>query len=265
MLVETPTSIVACKEINEAIRDRRSLLSSLIYALMGPIIVGFLTFSGSSSNLTAEPHTLLALSSLFVLLSTFTGGMNIAMDTLAGERERRSLLPLLMNPVARLQIVAGKWISISAFSVTALLLNLAAFAIVIGHVLPTRFAELATSPFIARLLLAMIPLALLAGAAELAISTICRSVKEAHTWLAFLVFVPMALGMFLAFHPNSLGEWIFAVPVIGQQVLLSNLVVGKLPALSHVFVLCTVSLMGTLSLLRVTSKILKRDDVLYGN
>jgi sodium transport system permease protein len=261
--MNSPTSIVADKEITEAARDRRSLASSLLYALMGPIIVGLLTFTGTSA--ATEPSTLLALSSLFLILSAFTGGMNIAMDTLAGERERKSLLPLVMNPISRLQLIAGKWISVGAFSVVALFLNCIAFAFIIGHVLPARFAELARLPVVACLLLAMIPLAMLAAAAELAVSTICRSVKEAHTWLAFLVFVPVGLGLFLVFHPNFFGEWSYAVPVLGQQVLLSRMVAGTMPSFSQAFVLCVVSIVATISLLRTTSKILQRDDVLYGN
>ena len=261
--MNSPTLIVASKEITEAIRDRRSLTSSMLFALMGPTIVGLLTFTRTSA--ASEPTTLLALSSLFLLLSTFTGGMNIAMDTLAGERERKSLLPLVMNPLSKLQLIVGKWISVSAFSVVALFLNFVAFAIIIDHVLSTRFAELARLPLVACLLIAMIPLATLAAAAELAVSTNCRSVKEAHTWLAFLVFVPAGLGMFLAFHPGIFGEWSYAVPVLGQQVLLSTLDAGKMPSLSDVFVLCAVSVVSTISLLRVTSKILQRDDVLYGN
>lgn len=261
----SPISVIAGKELKEAVRDRRFLASSLLYALMGPLIVSLLTFSKAPTTGTTEPNTLLALLSIFLLLSSFTGGMNIAMDTLAGERERRSLLPLLMNPFSKLELVIGKWISISAFSVTAFLLNVIGFAIIIGHVLPTHVAALARLGSITDLFLAMIPLSMLASAAELAVSTVCRSVKEAHTWLAFLVFVPVGLGMFLAFHPNIAGEWSYAVPVLGQLVFLSELVAGKIPVLSDVVVLCTVSVVSTVSLLRVTSKLLQRDGVLYGN
>jgi sodium transport system permease protein len=256
-------SIVAVKEITEAVRDVRSLASSLLYALMGPLIVGLLTFTKPPE--ATEPTTLLALSSLFLLLSTFTGGMNIAMDTLAGERERRSLLPLVMNPVMKIRLIAGKWISVGTFSVVAFVMNFVAFAIIIRHVLPFKFAEFARPNFVLCLLLAMIPLAMVVAAAELAVSTVCRSVKEAHTWLALLVFVPIALGMFLAFHPQVFGEWSYAIPVLGQEVFLSSLAAGKVISLSHVSVLCTVSVVGTISLLRVTSKILLRDNVLYGN
>src|ERR1035438_8480983 len=73
---------------------------------------------------------LIGMMSVFTLVAAFVGGMNVAMDTLAGERERRSLLPLLMNPVRRREIVLGKWLAVGLFSFADLILNLAGFAIV---------------------------------------------------------------------------------------------------------------------------------------
>ena len=46
------------------------------------------------------------------------GGMALAIDTTAGERERQSLEPLLANPVPRGQILAGKLGATTAFAVT---------------------------------------------------------------------------------------------------------------------------------------------------
>jgi ABC-type Na+ efflux pump permease subunit len=221
--------IIAEKETLEASRDRRSVFSSLVYTLMGPAIAGLIAFTRPASANASDEGTLLALTSVFLLLSGFTGGMNIAMDTLAGERERRSLLPLLMNPLSRMQVVAGKWISVSLFAALAILLNLSAFAFVIHHALPGYFSTHSIVTLLLYIMMAMVPLALFAAAGELAVSTVCRSVKEAHTWLAFLVFIPMGLGMFLGFHPHAVGEWSFAIPILGQQVLLSTLIAGKAP------------------------------------
>src|ERR1039458_2267716 len=54
---------------------------------------------------------LIGMMSVFTLVAAFVGGMNVAMDTVAGERERQSLLPLLMNRVRRREIVLGKWLA----------------------------------------------------------------------------------------------------------------------------------------------------------
>ena len=48
---------------------------------------------------------------LFIMLAAFTGGMQIATDSTAGERERGSLEPLLVNPAPRIAIAGGKWLA----------------------------------------------------------------------------------------------------------------------------------------------------------
>ena len=48
---------------------------------------------------------------LMLMIAAFTGGMQIATDSTAGERERGSLEPLLVNPVARGVLVSGKWLA----------------------------------------------------------------------------------------------------------------------------------------------------------
>ena len=41
-----------------------------------------------------------------LMITAFTGGMHLAMDSTAGEKERKSLEPLLINPVPRWQIMS---------------------------------------------------------------------------------------------------------------------------------------------------------------
>ena len=83
--------VIAHKEIVDSLRDTRSVISSLMYALMGPLAVGLVSLSPAIRGAGRSP--LAGLMSVFTLVSAFAGGMNVAMDTVAGERERRSLLP----------------------------------------------------------------------------------------------------------------------------------------------------------------------------
>ena len=105
--------IVARKEIRDHLRDTRSLVSSALYALMGPLVVGMVSIAVRGEKSSA---VLLSMLSLFALVATFVGGMNVAIDAIAGERERRSLLPLLMNPLRRRDVIVGKWMAISVFA-----------------------------------------------------------------------------------------------------------------------------------------------------
>ena len=46
---------------------------------------------------------------MFVIMAVMWGALTAALDSTAGERERGSLEPLLMNPAPRLALVLGKW------------------------------------------------------------------------------------------------------------------------------------------------------------
>jgi sodium transport system permease protein len=204
---------------------------------------------------------LIGMMSVFTLVAAFVGGMNVAMDTVAGERERQSLLPLLMNPVRRRDIVLGKWLAVALFAAAGLVLNLAGFAMVFA---PAGVHPPAGGP---RLLLALaagiLPLALLAASLQLLISTICRSAKEAQTYLSMLVFLPMGLGLFQVFFPGA-HAWFALLPVMGQQLQLEHWMKGTAaPFVSAAALGCFTAALALL-VLQVAANRLHRDEIVYG-
>ena len=153
--------IIARKEIVDHLRDRRSLASATASALMGPAVVMLVSLSPKGQD-KAMPVMMLGMMSVFALVSAFTGGMNIAIDVMSGERERRSLVPLLMTPVTPRDVVIGKWIAASIFGLGAVTLNVVGLVIVLASRTPATLAThaallaswailgLARSPFLAR-------------------------------------------------------------------------------------------------------------------
>jgi sodium transport system permease protein len=257
----TPVLTIARKELIDSARDLRSLLSSSLYCLMGPGVVLMVSFAMKSAS---EPGTavIAGMLSVFTLVSVFSGGMNVGMDLLAGERERRSLLPLLMNPVARRDIIAGKWLAIVCFSAAGLVVNLAGSGAVLAVAGTSGFAN--ASDFVLLFACGLAPLAMLAAAMELTISTACRTVKEAHTYLSMVVFVPMLLGMFGVFFPKS-DEWLQYLPVTGQQWQLQRWITGSdvpaIPALMNGIM----TLAFAVATLLAGAKLIESDDVVYGS
>ena len=75
----------------------------------------------------------LATMPIFILLAAFIGGMSVAADVSAGERERGSLESLLLHPVSRASIIIGKWLAISAAAVATVVLALATSYAVMQH------------------------------------------------------------------------------------------------------------------------------------
>src|ERR1035438_5534549 len=126
---------IATKEVTDSWRDRRGLMSAALYSLMGPGVVSLVSLTVHDSQ-----PVLVAMMSIFTLVSAFVGGMNVAMDSIAGERERRSLLPLLMHPVSRLDLLLGKWLAVAAFSAAGLSLNVLGFAMLLHRAPPPALA-----------------------------------------------------------------------------------------------------------------------------
>jgi sodium transport system permease protein len=201
--------------------------------------------------------------SVFTLVAAFAGGMNIAMDTIAGERERRSLLPLLLNPVHRANIILGKWLAVSLFSAMGLTVNLLGFSVVF---ITSGKQMAAPWPL---LLLAMIlgifPLVLLAAAMQLLLSTACRAVKEAQTYLSMIVFLPMSIGMYLVFFPAGRRAWLNFLPLAGQQLHLQRLMDGRDVPLLESLVLGCLTFALAMLLVWACSNRLQRDEIIYGD
>ena len=93
-------------------------------------------------------------------------------------------------------------------SAAGLALNLLGFALLFHRLPPPAVA------------VCLIPLSMLAAGLEIWVSTLCRGVKEAHTYLSMLVFLPMLVGMFMVFSPVAGHGWWKFLPVAGQQTLL---------------------------------------------
>lgn len=253
--------VVTRKEIVDSGRDTRSVISFLMYALMGPLAVGMVSLSPGIRGASQSP--LAGLMSVFTLVSAFAGGMNVAMDTIAGERERRSLLPLLLNPIHRRNIILGKWLAVSLFSIAGLTVTLLGFSVVF---VASGMHIKAPWP---RLLLAMalgiFPLPILAASIQLLLSTACRSVKEAQTYLSMVVFLPMGVGMFLVFFPAARRAWLSFLPLVGQQLHLQSLMDGRAVPLLQSFVLGCLTLALAILVMLASSNRLQRDEIIYGN
>jgi sodium transport system permease protein len=253
--------VIASKEILDHLRDARSVLSSLLFALMGPLVVGLVSLAPGIKGAAESP--IAGMMSVFTLVAAFSGGMNIAIDTIAGERERRSLIPLLLNPVARADIALGKWLAVGLFALAGLLINLLGSGVVFltsGMRLYTPWPRLALA-----MVLGVLPLALLAASIQLSLSTFCRAMKEAQTYLSMLIFLPMGIGMLLVFFPAARKPSFGFLPLLGQQLHLQRLMDGRDVPLLQAIVSGYLTLVLASGLVLLSSRRLQRDEIIYGN
>jgi sodium transport system permease protein len=256
-----PSLVIAQKEIIDGLRDTRSVISSVLFALMGPLVIGLLSLAPAFQG-TGGSH-LVGLMSVFTLDAAFVGGMNVAMDTVAGERERRSLLPLLLNLVLRQDVVVGKWLAVSLFSIVGLAINLLGFAVV--FVTSGMHLNAAWPRLWLAMAIGVFPLPLLAASIELLLSTACRSVKEAQTYLSMVVLLPMGVGMFLVFFPAARRAWFSFLPLVGQQLHLQHLMDWRDVSLFQSTALGFLTYALAMLVMLVSSNRFQSDEIIYGN
>jgi sodium transport system permease protein len=173
--------------------------------------------------------TLLTMIPLFLVFAAFMGGMNVAIDTTAGERERGSLEPLLLNPVQRGALVVGKWLATAVFAGVMVGACLVAFLVVVRRV-PLQDLGVKVrmdGGTVAGMLGAVVPLALLASSVQMLVATFARSFKEAQTYLQMMMLLPMVPAMLLLLMPVQGKTWMFALPLLGQELLVGELMRGE--------------------------------------
>jgi sodium transport system permease protein len=203
---------------------------------------------------------------LLLVLAALTGGMQIAIDSTAGERERGSLEPLLLNPVSRGALAGGKWLAASLFGcgavVFSMLLTINVMRRVPWHDLGIRFTV--TDGALLSLLALVLPVALLLSALVLFASTFARSFKEAQSYLGMLMLLPMLPGIVSTMYPLSNRTWLAPVPILGQYALAADVLGGKPPG-AVFYVIAGVSAVScALLLVSLTARMLRRESIVFG-
>ncbi len=171
---------------------------------------------------------LLATIPFFLVMAMFTGGMPIAIDVTAGERERQSLEPLFAAPVPRSSLVLAKIAASAAFGAATLAETLVGFGLVPLAVPATRigFSVQLDPGLLFTTFLLCLPTTVAAAALMVVFAARARSFRAAQTSLSLLMLVPSLPGMALAFQSARPPASLYAVPFLGQQLIVNELVRG---------------------------------------
>jgi sodium transport system permease protein len=218
---------------------------------------------------TPESQSLIFLNMMpyFIVMVVFTGGMYVIIDATAGERERGSLEPLLINPIPRREIVIGKLLASLPFAVLAVAVTLIAFGLSF-NVFPIEdylgFQLALNVNALLGIFLISLPMVLLASALQTVIVTFTRSFKEAQTYVGFLPLIPALPGLGLAFLPVKPALWMMLIPTFGQQILINQLMRGEVINTTHVVISVIATLLVSGLLIWLAIRLYERERVLFG-
>ena len=227
-----------------------------------PVRVEEVEVSSAQERLATQLNIL----TLLLVIAAVTGGMQIAIDTTAGERERGSLEPLLLNPVPRGALAAGKWLAASAFGCASVVFSMLLTVNVLRRVpwqdMGIRFRV--SDSDLMSLLALILPLAFFLSAVTIFASTFAWSFKEAQGYMGMLILLPLFPGVISMVYPLSNRRWLTPVPIFGQYALAADVLGGKPPGVTF-YVLAGVSVVAcALLLVALTSRLLKRETIIFG-
>ena len=161
-----------------------------------------------------------------IIVTIFIGGLPLAIDTTAGEKERGTLEPLLAQPIKRSTLLYGKMTAISLFSGLSLLLLM----ILLYFLLPLiPFDELGLDLEIqafqfSLMFIICLPIILFSSALLAVVGSFTKTFKEAQTYLSFMIVLP-TLPIIIAQLLNAeTSLLIMPIPSLAQSTLITDII-----------------------------------------
>lgn len=165
----------------------------------------------------------------FVIIAVLYGALNAALDTTAGERERGSLEPLLLNPTHRVALVIGKWAA--AASLGMLIAVLGSFSFLPAQRLLRSDTLQAMFQYgwheALMFLVVLLPFAAAISSVLMAVAIRCRTFKEAQANTAVLVLAVSMLPMVTIFSQTAEARWLLWVPALAQHSVMTRVLRGE--------------------------------------
>ena len=215
----------------------------------------------------------------FIAIWTLTGGQMTAIDATAGEKERGTLESLLVAPVRRSEVVAGKAIATMVFGLTAAIAAIVGYllgGIAMRSIFMPRLGDEAESMVsimggslavdvgsILLLLISAVLLAAVVAALLIGIGMFARSFKEAQSYVAPLSFLFVIPAVGLQFKDLiGLGDSAYYVPVFNALLVMDDIVKGT-ATVPHMLMTWGSLLVVIFLLLLFAYRNFTREDVIF--
>jgi sodium transport system permease protein len=253
--------------VRDAIAGYSALIGSLRLqargispAVVQPVVIDSVDVSTPSTRATL----LLGMLSYVIILATMLGGLYLAIDATAGERERGSLEALLTVPAVRERLIYGKIAAAAVMMIVALTLVIASIAFAL-HAVPLETFGMSANfafPVAVRIFLTVAPIALVSAALLTVVASFTRTYKEAQSWLGLVLLVPtlpIAIAGVLSLQPQA---GLMLVPSLSQHFLITGLIRAEPLELSWALIAAGSTLVLGLALTWLAGRLYRREAIL---
>jgi len=213
---------------------------------------------------TGRAVAILGFMTYFVLFALLMGGLYLAIDSTAGERERGSLEALLSLPVQRSALVGGKILATCAYMCISLGISLSAFVVVFRFVPLERLGMSAnlgagTALTLFAICLPFVPL----GAALMTlVASFTRTYREAQTYLTSVLLIPTLPIAFASIYSLKTKSSLMLIPSLSQHLLMTSVLKAESVSVLDVLVSAGASLGLALILALLTARHWRRETML---
>ena len=229
----------ALQDYGGIVGGQRMLMRGIDPEVAAPLAV----LADDVSTPSGRSVLLLGTLAYFLFFATLMGGLHVAIDSTAGERERGTLEPLLTLPIPRWQLVFGKFATATLFMAVSLGSAIVAFAVA------TRFMPLAEvgmstnlSPAVCLGIFGIImPFTVLGAGGMMFVATFAKSFREAQTYTSLVIAVPTLPIVLTFFNPLPASTALMPVPSLSQHLLTTALIKGETVAMFNVLTSATVT------------------------
>ena len=226
---------IAYQSLRNALQQYSAKISSMRLQARGvhPQIMRAVSINVSD---VATPESrnaqILTMLPYLIIIFIMAGGMYLAIDTTAGERENGSLEPLLTQPVNRSTVLLAKLAATVVFSSLTFLLVLFGLALSF-NTLPIESLSISLSVGkILKIFIFCLPFVFVGCALMVLVASFTKSYKEAQSYLGMVMLIPslpLILLAFLSPEPAASNMWI---PSLSQGLIIIETLKGESIALS---------------------------------
>ena len=206
----------------------------------------------------------LGMLSYLTIFAMLFGGMYLAIDATAGERERGSLESLLTAPMSRSHLIYGKIAATASYMLISMGLTLAACAVSLQYV---RLEELGMSLSMdllttIKLFVVAAPLAIFGAGLLTVVASFTRSFREAQSYLTFAISIPTLPLIFVGLLQVDPTPLVMSTPSLSQHFLMMEILRGEVPTAIDLALSASVTALIGAILCWIAGRLYEREAIL---
>ncbi len=204
---------------------------------------------------------------MFIVIFAIVGGMYVAIDVSAGEKERKTLEALLLAPLSRFKIVMGKYLAVTTMASMTIILSLVSMSIAFAVYPPDLgMGEIVVDlsvQAVAIMLLIGIIMAVMFSGLLLSVAIFAKSYKEAQNYISpFYILAVLPVGI-----ANSLPSFqpsipFFFIPGMNAVFVIKEILLGEYDWLHIGITIASLVVFAGIGII-VASKIYSKEGILF--